>query len=334
MKRKLWAFLLAALLLLALAACGGSANGKGGSDSSAPQEAAADYPATDSVVNMDDGGWEEPAAPEIEASYMSASIAGNIPSSTKMIYTADLELESKEFDQASQALTDAVTELGGYFESRSIRQGGQYRNLNCTIRIPAEKFSTFLDRAGELAHVTYRNEYSDNVSEAYYDNEARLSTQRTKLERLQELLGQAEDMADIITIESAISDTELEIEFLTGTLRNYDSLINFSTVNVNLYEVYRLSTEENVPLSFGQRLSSAFLRGFENGLATLDDLVISVARNWLTLLIWIAVIIVIVVIVRRIRRRKTAKFPPVAPPVPPAAPPAAPPEADNTNKKD
>ena len=49
----------------------------------------------------------------------------------------------------------------------------------------------------------------------YYDNEARLTTQRTKLERLQELLSKAEAMEDIITIESAISETELQIEYLT-----------------------------------------------------------------------------------------------------------------------
>jgi len=328
MKRKLWAILLAALLLLTLAACGGSA--KGGSDSSAPQLAATDSTAESFDVNMDNAGWEDPAAPEPEESGAASSLYGNIPADAKMIYSADLELESKEFDEASQALTDTVSDLGGYFESRSISQGGRYRSLNCVVRIPAEKFAPFLERAGELAHVTYRHEYSDNVSEAYYDNEARLTTQRTKLERLQELLSQAEDMADIITIESAISETELEIEYLTGTLRNYDSLINFSTVNINLYEVYRLSTEEDAPLTFGERLSSAFLRGFENGLAALDDFVITVARNWLTLLIWAAIIIVIIVMIRRVRRKKRAK-PAASVPAPPTA---AAPEPGQTEKND
>ena len=108
------------------------------------------------------------------------------------------------------------------------------------MRIPADQYRPFLERVGTLCHVTYQEESSDNVSTAYYDAESRLVTQQTKLERLQNLLAQAENMEDIITIESAISDTELEIEQLTGTLRHYDSLVDFSTVYITLQEVYQL----------------------------------------------------------------------------------------------
>ena len=52
----------------------------------------------------------------------------------------------------------------------------------------------------------------------------------------QNLLAQAENMKDIITIESAISDTELEIERLTGTLRQYDALVDYATSQAKLGE--------------------------------------------------------------------------------------------------
>lgn len=326
MKKKLLGLSVGILLLISLAACGGSAGGSNSAASSAPQAAVAEDSAPADNFYAGAGmntGWDMPAA-EPEEAFMdsetpAASAAGvsGPPSGAKIIYTADLELESKEFDEAWQALTAAVTEMNGYFESRSISQGGRYRHMNCTVRVPAENYLTFLDLAGETAHVTNRSEYSDDVSEVYYDNEARLTTQRTKLARLQELLGQAEDMADIITIESAISETELQIEYLTGSLRKYDSLINYSTVNINLYEVYRLSTDEDVPLTFGQRFASAFLAGFHNGLAGLDDLIITIARNWLTLLILIVIIGAAVTALRRRRRKKAAAK---AVPPPPAEP--------------
>lgn len=307
MKKKLLSLLVSVLLLSSLAACGGSAGG--GSDSAAQSTSAGSAPADNNYYgSMDmDVGWDVPEAPEPEeASTEPGAPAGGLPAEAKMIYTADMDLESKEFDTAAQALTAAVSEMNGYFESRSISQGGRYRHMYCTVRIPVENYLAFLEMAGEAAHVTNRSDYSEDVSEVYYDSEARLTTQRTKLERLQELLSQAEDMADIITIESAISETELEIEYLTGSLRKYDSLINYSTVHINLYEVYRLSTDDEVPLTFGQRFTSALFAGFENGLAALDDLVITIARNWLTLLVWIAVIVVVVSLVRRLRRRKAA----------------------------
>ena len=133
------------------------------------------------------------------------------------------------------------------------------------------------------------------VSEAYYDTESRLVTQRTKLERLQELLAKAENMEDIITLESAIADTELNIEYLTGTLRKYDALVDYATVEITLEEVYVLSEQEQPVTGFWPRLAQAFALGF--------------ARNWVGSLIWLAVIAaVIVLLVRWLRKGKKPLF--------------------------
>ena len=69
--------------------------------------------------------------------------------------------------------------------------------------------------------MTWQSDTAENISERYYDTQSRLETAQIKLERLQELLKKAESMEDIITIESAISETEYEIEDLSGTMRHY-----------------------------------------------------------------------------------------------------------------
>lgn len=69
---------------------------------------------------------------------------------------------------------------------------------------------------GTLCHVTWQDDSAENISEQYYDTQSRLETAQIKLARLQELLKKAENMEDIITIESAISETEYEIERLSG----------------------------------------------------------------------------------------------------------------------
>ena len=307
MKRTILALLLTVSLLTG---CGGASMDNAGSDW-APQEngTAGSYDKGDYDYG---NGWvteDSVASPEAPGSSMTGSDVSNSPlENAKIIYTADMTLETRDFDQASDALAALVTSLGGYFESRELNQGGTYRSVYCVIRVPASRFTEFLEQAGEVAHMTYRNEYSQNVSEAYYDLEARLTTQRTKLSRLQELLAKAENMADIITIESAIADTELQIEYLTGSLRKYDNLIDYSTVNLSLREVYRLSNEEVTPVTFGERLASAFQRGLDRGIDNLEDFVISIARNWLTLIVWAAVIAAAVVLIRRrIRKRRAEK---------------------------
>ena len=312
MKRTILALI---LMVSLLTGCGGAAMDNAGSDW-APQENGM----TGGSMDYDKGyydngygnGWvteDSMAEPEAPNSSMTDSTVSNSAlENAKIIYTADMTLETREFEQASSALAALVSSVGGYFESNELNQGGAYRSVYCVIRVPASRFAEFLEQAGEVAHMTYRNQYSQNVSEAYYDLEARLTTQRTKLDRLHELLAKADNMADIITIESAISDTELQIEYLTGSLRKYDSLIDYSTINLSLREVYRLSNEEVTPDTFGERLASAFQRGLDRGIDDLEDFVISIARNWLTLIVWAVIIAVAIVLIRRrIRNRRAAK---------------------------
>ena len=201
MKRmRTWLALLC--VLLTLTACGGNSS-----------KSAASRPADNEMVSTDSApqapaeggyGWATDSADTGMPEPAPEESGGGLPAGVKIIYTADVELETKEFDQASQALDEAVEELGGWFESRSLYQGGSYRSLSCTVRVPAEQFEVLLDRAGQAAHMVRREAYSEDVSEVYYDSEARLATQRTKLERLQTLLAQAATMEDIIALESAL----------------------------------------------------------------------------------------------------------------------------------
>ena len=318
MKKKFLPILLSLLLVLSLAACGGSA---GGGDSGGN----AGSWSKDSTISTDSGpgGWEAEGgdydAPESTETGADAS-AGTLPANTKVIYSADITLETKEFDSAEQAISRIVESLGGWFENRSVYQGYGARNLRCTVRVPAKSFTAFLDQAGQAAHVTSRDEYAEDVSEAYYDSESRLVTQQTKLERLHHLLSQAEAMEDIISLENAISETELEIERLTGSLRKYDSLVGYSTITLRLEEVYKLSTDEEVAVTFGQRLGSAFSLGLPRGISGLEEFCIALARNWFNLLI-LAVIVVIVILFLRWRWKKMNRPPkPPRPPQPPKPP--------------
>lgn len=311
MKKKLLPLLLA-FILLASTACGGGSNGAADSAASMPEPSAPQEAPAGGEYGWADAN-DAPMGPEGAIVTDEAATRAN----TKVILTAEMDLETKEFDQASQALEAAVEDLDGWFESRSINQGGSYRRLSCVVRVPAEHFNAFLERAGQAAHVVSKSDYSEDVSEAYYDSEARLTTQRTKLERLQTLLAQAASMEDIISLESAISDTELQIEYLTGSLRKYDSLINYSTVTLYLREVYRLSSDEEIPVTFGQRLSTALSTGLERGIDNLEDFVIGLARNWMNLVFLAAVITCAALLLRWNQRRRRAKNPPPPPPAPP-----------------
>lgn len=219
----------------------------------------------------------------------------------KMIYSGYMELETQDFDKASADIEALVKELGGYFQQSSVSNGSSgYRYGSYTIRVPAAEFESFFRQAGEVCHMTYKNANSDNISESYYDTEARLETARIKLERLQALLAKATSMEDIITIESAISETEWSIEELSGTLRHYDAQVDYSTIDVELREVYKLSGQDEAPTSFGGRLGQSFVNGLKAVGEALEDFAVWLAYSW----VWLVVLAAIVVVVVRLIREK------------------------------
>ena len=293
MKRMLFAWILAMTMFFSLAACGGS--GKYANSSS--------MAVADSAPSRVEEGYFDTADSYDDDSADSGS---TVLKDQKIIYTGTLNLETTEFDAAAKALTELAESLGGYLESSTVGSGGRgYRWADYTVRVPSAQFQGFLDQAGGLAHVTWQNTEQQNITETYYDTDGRLKTQQIKLERLQKLLAQAENMEDIITIESAISETEWDIENLSGTLRHYDALVDFATVTVSLQEVYKLSNVEEVPDSFGSRLGKAFTGGWANFTDAIENFAVALAYGWMWVLLLAVVAVVLVRILRK--RRRAAK---------------------------
>lgn len=317
MKKTLSALLIAVLLLAGCSASTGYvADDKAQSVGSNAGDMSMEIAPMEPGTSMDNGyydkgdydyGWSgeesDSVSPEAPSAAPTTGTTSGEMVLDKIIYTADLTLETQEFDKISGELSALVASYGGYFENRQINQGGSYRSLYCVIRIPADRYAEFLAQAGEVAHMTACNERSTNVSEAYYDLESRLATQRIKLERLQELLAQAKDVYDITTILSEISNTEWQIENYTRQLRGYDNQIAYSTVNLSLREVYRLTEEDPAPMTFGDRVSNAFGTGIRTCVNNLESFVLYLVMNWLNLIIWAAILIVACIVIRRYRRK-------------------------------
>jgi len=62
---------------------------------------------------------------------------------------------------------------------------------------------------------------------------------------------------------------------------------------------------EEVPDSFGQRMGSAFARGIENFVDTMEDIAVDLAYGW----IWWLLALVVVVIVVRVAKKKSFSRP-------------------------
>jgi hypothetical protein len=293
--KKLAAILIAALLMFsAFAGCSSRASG-------VSSQAVAKTAAGDSALMA----MQEKESTTAES--VSSGSQTDASDGTKLIYTATVSLETTEFSSAVEKLSKLVSDLGGYIQQSSLNNYETYRTASYTVRIPSEKYRSFCDQLSGVCQVDSFSENVQDISDTYYDAQSRLGTERTKLRRLQELLAQAKDMTDIITLEKAISEAEQTIESLEGTLRKYDSLVSNSTVNLSLREVSQLSGTNQPAIGFGAKLQAALQSGCERGIGGIQGFLLAVAYNWVGWLIFLAALAVLILLLRRRRQRKEAE---------------------------
>lgn len=322
--KKAFSILLSLILLFSLTACGSAAMD---SATAAPMAPGSANGAMKEEMGFDYAVPDTPAEAPMPAPNVSGGselVSSTLPENVKMIYRGYLYLESTAFDTATAGLQELVSQMGGYFETSELNNYSPYRSAFYVVRVPSAKYNEFCGKVGTLAQLNSQRHTSENVSEAYYDTESRLVTQRTKLDRLQELLAKADKMEDIITLESAIAETELQIERLTGTLRKYDALVDYATVEISLEEVYVLTEQEQPVIGFWPKLAEAFKTGTNRFVDDVENFALRFARNWISrlisLCIWVVIILLVVRFLRKkkditlFRRKKKEQAPPPPPP--------------------
>lgn len=181
----------------------------------------------------------------------------------KIIERLSYRMETLEFDKSVQTMQSLTEELGGYVQESGIDGDGALqkndsRTAHYVLRIPQEKLKLWKERAATIGAVLNVSSTSENITESYYDTEAHLKALQTQRDRLLELMKKADKMADIVELEKALADVTYQMDQLTGTLRQYDSLINYSTVTVELFEVSKATIIDKTPVTLGEKISHQF----------------------------------------------------------------------------
>ncbi len=238
-----------------------------------------------------------------EAEPMLASGDMGAVQTAKIIRTIDYTIKTKTFDTDYEAIQQLALASGGYVESLNVYGdvlSGETRYAHFTLRIPAEKLQEFIGKANTVGAATAYSEHMQDVSADYYDAAARLETQQAKMERLNELLSQATSMTDLIEIESAISDTQYQIDRYTGQLNYFDSKVNYSYVYVSLQELSDADAVELPDVTLGERIVNAV----KESVRDMGEFAEAAIVFMLAALPWCAVLAVIVIVIKMVRRAK------------------------------
>ena len=294
--------------------------GMGSAKSSAPALYAAEGAADSSAASVATGGFDLQHAaldstPEavnysleaddrsLETEYSgtgSTEAAAPAVDSAKIIYTANLTLESKDYETARSALDSALAEAGGYLESSSESSyTGSSRTLSLTIRVPQDNYASFLEAAAQAGNLVDKSEQVQDVTTQYMDIEARLSNLTAQRTRLQELQASAENLSDLLEIESSLSDVQYQIESWQSQLGWYSQQVSCSTVYLSLDEVKEYTPTEESYLS---QLSSALRNGWTGFVSGIQQLTVWVVGVWPVLVVLAAAALVVRFVRRRTRK--------------------------------
>lgn len=217
----------------------------------------------------------------------SAADAGTEASAgQKLVRTASLTLRTTAFEADLESVQALLDSLGGYVENLyqyGDVASGDTRTASLSVRVPSENLDAFLSGVEGVGRVTDRSESVTDMTVQYTDNQARLDTLYAKMERLNQLMAQAQEVSDLIELESAIADTQYEIERYETSQRSIDRRVDMSAVSVTLLEDTPAQSATAEDVGLGERLGAAlnaslrWLGGFLRNMLVFVTMILPVA---------------------------------------------------------
>lgn len=229
----------------------------------------------------------------------------------KWIVTMNVSVETQDLDTALSQVNDQIGQFGGYVQNQNVYNGStysghRYRSADLTIRIPADQADAFTQQIGSVCHVVSKSQQREDVTLTYVATESRLNALKTEEARLLELLAQAEDMSDLLQIESRLTDVRYELESVTSQLRVLTNQVDYATIYLDIQEV-REYTDTEEEKTVWQRISGGFVDSLK-GIGTGGlELVIWILANLPYLLLLGGVGFAAALIVKKVRKNKKPK---------------------------
>jgi hypothetical protein len=285
-------------------------------------------------VAKDSNTQPAPAASSVAEEGISAGVTGDTGIDAgsilqpgvdrKVIYTGNIEAKTKNFDDDYNKIMSSLKADGGYVQSSSItgtkpetwEDAG--RDAVMVLRVKSDKFDSFIEMLKGIGKNMSTSTSGEDISVQYYDTEQQLDTLRTRQGRLQEMMKNPNyPLVDLIQVEKELSDVSLQIQQLETTQRDYDSLIDYSIVNITLHETNPIEVKSvSAPEEdLGTQISNGFF-GVLNVLADIGrGILIFITAGSPALAIIAVIVIVIVLLVKHSQKknRKKGGYPPYPP---------------------
>jgi hypothetical protein len=204
----------------------------------------------------------------------------------KIIKTAFLKLEVKDFKIYSDIVHSAAKQYGGYVANEEQNQSDEKKESTISIKVPVEQFESIMAQLpNDAEKIIEKKITTEDVTGEVVDTKSRLQAKEQMRLKYLEFLKQAKNMEDVLKVQSEINEIQEEMESASGRINYLSHQSSYSTINVTFFQPLPGYNPNNGNPGFLTRTAEAFKKGFN----FFGEIFIGIISIWPLLLLAIIV---------------------------------------------
>lgn len=215
----------------------------------------------------------------------------------KIIQNADLTLQVKDVPATVDQISDLTVNMGGYLVDSQQNRYEDKISASLSVKVPADKLTATMETISGYGELSSKAISTEDVTEEYYDAEARLRVLEAKETRLLALLEKANTITDMVSVETELGNVRSDIEVIQGRLKYLTNATSYSTINITLEQALAGS------LKAPQGTLGKAWQGLINSLNTLIDFGSGLIVFLVVILPWAVVFGLFFYLIRYLYRR-------------------------------
>ncbi len=206
-------------------------------------------------------GKFSPLAADSTGSPMQTDPVSNPDWDNKIIKTANLKLEIKDFKKYNDFVHNALKQYGAYVAQEEQNLTDEKSEATITIKVPVPQFENMMNKLPDDGRVTEKKISTEDVTGEVVDTKSRLEAKKQMRLKYLEFLKQSKNMEEVLQVQNEINSIQEQIESAAGRVAFLTNQSAMSTINLTFYQPLEGYTANDDAPSFLTRLSIAFKTG-------------------------------------------------------------------------
>jgi hypothetical protein len=197
----------------------------------------------------------------------------------KIVKSAHLSAEVKDYRVFSQQLNEKVKKYGGYVSQEQQSQSDYQIENTVVIKVPVDQFENAVnDITKEVSKLNGKQISSEDVTTQLVDGRSRLEAKKQVRLRYLDLLKQAKNMEEILTVQKEINDIQEDIELVNGRINTLSQQSAMSTINFTFFQI--LDAKAKIDMEKETGFLNKVKLAFSNGWYWIGELFVGLISVW------------------------------------------------------